>query len=120
MVLPVLSMALATPAQALDDEDLWGDQKDEVQTALGYDSDPKDPREIAAEVINVLLGFLGIIAVVLIIWGGFKWMTAGGNDDQVSEARKIITTSFIGLIIILAAWGIASFVLGAIGTAVDG
>ena len=71
----------------------------------------KDPREIAASVINVSLGFLSIVAVIIILFGGFKWMTAAGNDDKVDEAKKLITAGIIGLIIILAAWGIAKFVI---------
>ena len=61
--------------------------------------------------INVLLGLLGIVAVVIILVAGFKWMTAGGNDDKVSEARKMLFAGVIGLAIILSAWAIAKFVL---------
>ncbi|MFW5888708.1 MAG: hypothetical protein ACOCVY_03255, partial [Patescibacteria group bacterium] len=56
-------------------------------------------------------GFLGILAVVIILIGGFKWMTAAGNEDKVGEAKKIIVAGVIGLVIILASWGIATFVL---------
>ena len=76
-----------------------------------------DPREIAANVINVILGFLGIIAVVLILVGGFMWMTAAGNDDKVATAKKIMTAGIIGLVIVLAAFGIAKFVINALITA---
>jgi hypothetical protein len=57
------------------------------------------------------LGFLGIVAVVIILIGGFKWMTAGGNEDKTAEARKLITAGIIGLVIILSAFAIAKFVL---------
>jgi amino acid transporter len=60
------------------------------------------------------LGFLGIIAVVIILFGGFRWMTAAGNEDQVSTAKKMIGAGVIGLIIILMAFGIAQFVLNAL------
>ena len=73
-----------------------------------------DPRDIASNLIGVVLGFLGILAVIIILIGGFKWMTAGGNEDQVAEARKIIVSGVIGLVIVLASWGIANFVLNAI------
>src|SRR3990167_111447 len=71
----------------------------------------EDPRVIVASVINVILGFLGIIAVVIILLGGFKWMTAGGSEDKIGEAKKLITAGVIGLVIILASWGIATFVI---------
>ncbi len=115
LILPMLSLAIPAPAQA--DVDIWGgqDTKSDIQEELGYgDTTESDPRIIAASIIKVLMTFLGIIAVALIIWGGFKWMTAGGNDEQVEEARKIIITAVIGLIIILAAWALADWALSTI------
>ncbi len=67
--------------------------------------------------INVALGFLGLIAVIIILIGGFKWMTAGGNEDKVGEARKTIFAGIIGLAIILFAWGITTFVVEQLGKA---
>lgn len=101
----VLSFAVALPASAIDADDLGVEYG--VATGLG----DTDPREIAANLVQVILGFLGILAVIIILIGGFKWMTAAGNEDQVAEARKIIIAGIIGLVIILAAWGIANFVL---------
>jgi hypothetical protein len=61
-----------------------------------------------------MLGFLGIIAVLLILLGGFKWMTAAGNEDKVGEAKRMIGAGVIGLIIIMASFGIANFVINAV------
>lgn len=79
-----------------------------------------DPREIAANIIEVVLGFLGIIAVAVILIGGFKWMTAGGNEEKVTEGRKWIVSGIIGLAIVLAAWGIATFVINSLIGATGG
>lgn len=62
-------------------------------------------------IINVLLGFLGIIAVVIILYGGFVWMTAGGSEDKVKKAQQIIVAGAIGLAIILSAYAITNFVI---------
>jgi len=70
-----------------------------------------DPRIIVARIINVAMLFLGIIAVVIILLAGFKWMTAAGNEDKVGEARKLMGAGVIGLVIVLSAWGIATFLL---------
>jgi len=113
---PVLSFSL--PALAASDTlNPWGSDtlKDNVKTTTGLGE--RDPRDIAASVIRVILGFLGIIAVVIILLGGFKWMTAGGNEDKVGEAKKLIIAGIIGLVIIVAAFAIATFVLNSLITA---
>jgi hypothetical protein len=81
-------------------------------TGIGLGS--KDIRATIASIINVAMGLLGIIAVVIILLGGFKWMTAGGAQDKVDAAKKLIVSGIIGLVIILAAYAIATFVVGSI------
>lgn len=100
-------------------EVIWGNgySASEFQGTLGLGD--RDPRDIAASVIRILLGFLGMIAVVIILLGGFKWMTAGGNDEKVGEARKLIIQGAVGLLIILAAFGIANFVINSLLTATN-
>lgn len=70
-----------------------------------------DVRTTIASIIRVAMGLLGIVAVVIILIGGFKWMTAGGNEEQVGEAKKWIFSGVIGLAIILSAYALASFVI---------
>ena len=70
-----------------------------------------DIRTTVAKIINAALGLLGIIAVVIILIGGFKWMTAGGNEEKVGEAKKLIGAGVIGLVIIITAYAIAAFVI---------
>ncbi|HPN15481.1 MAG TPA: hypothetical protein PLF71_05245 [bacterium] len=71
-----------------------------------------DVRQTAANIINVALGFLGIIAVIIVLIGGFKYMIAGGDESKTKEARGWIVSGIIGLAIILAGWAITSFVIG--------
>jgi len=71
-----------------------------------------DVRQTAARIINVALGFLGLISVVIVLIGGFKYMVSGGNDTKTDEAKKLITSGIIGLAIILSAWAITGFVIG--------
>lgn len=67
-------------------------------------------KDIVINVVNVLLGFLGIIAVSIIIYGGFIWMTSSGAVDRVDKAKKILINGVIGLAIILASFAIVQFV----------
>ncbi|MFB6181667.1 MAG: IPT/TIG domain-containing protein, partial [Candidatus Magasanikbacteria bacterium] len=66
---------------------------------------------VVTRIINVFLGLLGIIALVLIIYGGYKWMTAGGNEEDVQQAKDILTNATIGLVIIMSSFAIANFIL---------
>jgi hypothetical protein len=72
---------------------------------------------IITRVIGVILGFLGILAVLLILWAGFIWMTAAGDDSKVDKAKKMIYSGVIGIVIIFSAYAIAYFVIKQISTA---
>ena len=74
--------------------------------------------QIVGGVINVITGFLGLIALIIILWGGFVWMTAGGNEEKVAQAKKLIITGIIGLAIILASYAIAKWVVDTLFTVV--
>jgi amino acid transporter len=70
-----------------------------------------DVRIRVVRIINVALTILGLLLVVLIIFAGFRWMTAGGNEDTVKNAQGILKNAIIGLIIIILAWSISRFIL---------
>ena len=76
------------------------------EVALGQER----PFTIAGQIINWAFGLLGIIFLVLIMYGGFLWMTARGNEEQVTKSKNILKTALIGLVIILASYGIAQFI----------
>jgi len=61
-------------------------------------------------IINIVLSLLGVIFVILTVYGGFLYMTARGNEEQTKKALSIITQSLIGLIIVLSAYAISYFV----------
>lgn len=79
-----------------------------------------DIRLVAARVIRAALGLLGIVAVALIIYAGYRWMTAGGNEEQIAEAKKIMVNAAIGLAIIFSAYAIVSFVISRLVAATTG
>jgi hypothetical protein len=70
--------------------------------------------ETIANFINVGLGFLGIVAVVIIMIGGYKWVTAGGEQEKVIKAKKYIYQGIAGLVIVLAAYALATFALSTV------
>ncbi|MBT3230704.1 hypothetical protein HN358_02895 [Candidatus Uhrbacteria bacterium] len=102
-------------AQQLDTSDFFDDDFSD-SSGLGQ----ANLKETIGNLIRVFLGFLGIIAVVMVLLGGFKWMTASGNEDKVSEAKRLLIAGVIGLAIILSAFAITSFVIDSVITASAG
>ena len=98
--------------------DVFGGQQANVDSTLGLGSN--DPRVVAANVIRIVLGFLGIIAVSIIIYAGWIWMTAEGNSEKIEKAKKILINASIGLLIILSAFAITTFILSKIMDATGG
>ncbi|MCD6471259.1 hypothetical protein J7K86_01890, partial [bacterium] len=70
---------------------------------------------VVGRIVRIVLGFLGLIAVIIIIYAGFVWMTSGGNPDKIAKAKKIITAGVIGLAIIVLSYAIVSFILHKFG-----
>jgi hypothetical protein len=70
-----------------------------------------DPILIVARIINVLLGFLGLIAVGLIVYAGFIYMTSGADPKKVEQSKTIMKNALIGLVIIMSAFAIVSFII---------
>ena len=91
----------------------WSSQigMEKVGTAFGETKDTEDIRYKVVRVINLALTFLGIICVGLIVFAGFKWMLAAGNEDQIKSAQKILKNTVIGLLIILVSWSITIFIM---------
>lgn len=79
------------------------------QSGAGYGA-AQDPRLIAATIIKYSLTLIGTIIFVLMLYAGFLWMTAQGNDEQVTQSKTTIRNSVIGLIIVLSAYGITVMV----------
>lgn len=71
----------------------------------------QDIRVTIANIIRTALGLLGIVALVIVLWGGVMWMTAGGDENKVATAKKILINGVIGLAIIMSSWAITSFVI---------
>lgn len=69
-----------------------------------------DLKQTVINIIQWVLGILALIAVVMIIIGGFQWLTSAGNEERIEKAKKVISSAVIGLIIVLLAWAIVIFV----------
>lgn len=81
-------------------------------TPAGYTAGTTDLPTIVGRLIGAALTLLGSVLLVYILYGGFLWMTAGGEDKKVTEAKNVIKNAVIGLVIIAAAFAISNFILG--------
>ena len=70
----------------------------------------KDPSIVATQIVQWILSFVGVIFLVLMIYGGFTWMTAGGNQESIGKAQKTVVAAIIGLVIVISAYAITTFV----------
>ena len=94
---------------------------DGIISAWGINaSDPNLPAQTVASIINVVLSFLGIITICLVIYGGFLYLFARGNPQTAAKGSKVIFLGIIGVLIVLASWGISYFVFYQINQAAQG
>ncbi len=70
----------------------------------------KDLRQTVAQIIKAVIGLIGIIMLVIMVSGGFLWMTSFGDEKKVETAKSMIIASVIGLGIVLTAYAITTFV----------
>ena len=111
LTLPMLTMAATDNIDQLEAVGISGTSGLINNTGAGVKLSSESPITMAVNIINLSISFLGLGAVVIILIGGFQWMTAMGNDDSIKKAKKLMTGGVVGLIIVLAAWGIARYVV---------
>ncbi len=83
-------------------------------------SDQVTLESIVGNIIKTFVSILGILFLILIVYAGYLWMNARGNETQVNKAKDILTQAVIGLIVVMAAYLITDFVVGGIITATGG
>jgi hypothetical protein len=96
------------------------DEKFGLNYAAKIGLSSQDPRVVILGLVRLALGFVGLIAVFLMMYAGFMWMTSAGDEGKIETAKKTLTNTIIGLIIILSAFMIVSFIINKLnGTAIS-
>lgn len=110
-IIPALIISLLLlPTIAFGQLNFGNEYLNNFGTSAGYGS--AGLSSIIGKIIQIVLSILGLIAVVLIIIGGFQWMTSGGNEEKIKNAQKLMTNALIGLIIVILAYAAAAFIIG--------
>ncbi|MFH1720026.1 MAG: PKD domain-containing protein, partial [Patescibacteria group bacterium] len=84
---------------------------DDPNLAQGYDEGltrASNVREFAVNVTNFILGFLGLIGIIMIIYGGFMYLTAGGEQEQLEKGKKSVLYAAVGIVIVMASYAIVN------------
>lgn len=93
----------------------------DIQGTLGktaqqpFGADPsgiadRTPGQLVGSIVQVALGFVGTIAFIVFLYGGFLWLTARGNEEQVGRAKKYLTNGAIGTIVIVLAYAATYYI----------
>ena len=108
----VAAPALAQTGQSITERMIKG------LTGVNLPTVENDPdagaQTIIGNIINAFLGLFGAFFLVLVIYGGFKWMNARGNQEEMEKAKKILQSAVIGFIIVMLAYAISFFVASAL------
>lgn len=105
-------MILASSAQAASLNDAFGDGTLGVAARNNYNT-KIDIYDRIGIVIQSLLGLLGVIFILLIIYAGIIWMLAEGEEAKVEKAQRILKNAIIGLVVVVSAYAISYFVISA-------
>jgi hypothetical protein len=108
-VLPMIAMA-----QGQESDPFVRAQGDlnQIQGSTGIGQ--TDLPQLIGGIINAVLGFMGIILLGYLLYAGFLWMTSGGEDKKVDQAKTMIRNAIVGLVIIVASVAISNFVLNSL------
>ncbi len=101
---------------AADENNTYGLGKT-ANTAFGEGLVEDAPSTIIGKVVGSALAFVGILFLILMIYGGITWMMARGNEQEVTKAKDLIIAAVIGLVIVLSAYAITAYIGGELTTA---
>jgi len=109
----VVSLLVAPALNDVNAQSLWSQQEGTAGMQTAYNvgtNSTTDVRTYVVNVIKVFLTFLGLIFLIVIILAGYRWMTAGGNEDNVKTAKNQLKNGIIGFIIIIISYALVDFV----------
>jgi cytochrome bd-type quinol oxidase subunit 2 len=113
ILLSIFSLALPVAAQGS-----MGEALNKTAEQADY-SGNRDLFLFTAQIVQALLGILGLLFVILLVYGGATWMTSMADPKKIEKAKNIIKASIIGLIIIVCSYSIAYFVTTGLESAAD-
>ena len=107
------SLLHCLPSQALDcnDPNTLKNVPADVLAAAGCNGNSDQLPNTIIGIINAVIGVLGLVAVIIIIYGGVQYMTSTGDPGRVKKAKDTLLFAVIGLIVCVLAFAIVNFVI---------
>ena len=113
----LVSLFSATKTSALSLMDVMnGDYRGTGQPAQLFDGSSA----IIPRVINLMLFIVGVLAVIMLIWGGIRYVISGGNSDRVKDAKNTILYAIVGLVVAILGYAVVNWVIGVVGAGASG
>jgi hypothetical protein len=113
----ILSNIFVVPVKAIEAIETIRKDYNETANNLGYATTESIEQtfwmlqDTRNKIVGTILGFAGIVFLILIVMGGYEWMFSGGNEERVTKAKQRIRMAVNGLIIVLGAYILAYFIL---------
>ena len=104
LLVPVLALGVSAVATV-------GDVSAQINLAPVNTGTPTDLNDVFKTIINVLLFIIGAVSVIMLIYGGIRYTTSGGNANSVTAAKNTIMYAIVGLVIAIFAFAIVNFVV---------
>ena len=112
-----VTLMSALPASALSLMDVMnGQYRGEGQPTELFDG----PQALIPRAINLMLFIVGILAIVMLIWGGIRYVISGGNQEKVKDAKNTILYAIIGLVVAILGYAVVNWVISVVGTGAGG
>jgi len=106
IIISFFSFFILSPLQHVD---ALAEHLKATASTAGYADKQETPTSIVMSMVRVVLSLVGTVFLILTIYAGVLWMTAGGNDEQLTKAQKTMVRSFIGLVIVISSYSISLF-----------
>ena len=114
LIIPIMALGVSA---ALQINNVNVVRATEMTLSGGVSSSQADdvPQDLAGDVfknvVNILLFIIGAVSVIMLIYGGIRYTTSGGNANSVTAAKNTIMYSIIGLVVAILAFAVVNFVV---------
>ena len=117
LIVPLMAIGVTTLVQAGNIEIAGAASTSEITNGMessidrGKNNVPTSANEVFKTITNIMFFIIGAVSVIMLIYGGIRYTTSGGNANNVTAAKNTIIYSIVGLVVAILAYAIVSFVV---------